>query len=273
MTVETTGTLLVGPDIAAAATVVHALDVPLMGLNCATGPQEMAEHVRWLAQNWPGLISVQPNAGLPELVDGRTHYPLTPGELATWIERFIEEDGLNLVGGCCGTTDSHIAALDAMLRRRAGGRLRPAPVPRKSVWVPSVASLYGAVPLRQENSYFSIGERCNANGSKKWRELQAANDWDGCVAMGREQVAEGSNALDVCTAFVGRDKLFEMSEVIKRFTSSVNAPLVIDSTETAVIEAALKLHGGKPIINSINFEEGELRPPSAWCSRASSARQ
>lgn len=144
-----------------------------------------------------------------------------------------------------------------MLRRRAGGRLRPAPVPRKSVWVPSVASLYGAVPLRQENSYFSIGERCNANGSKKWRELQAANDWDGCVAMGREQVAEGSNALDVCTAFVGRDELFEMSEVIKRFTSSVNAPLVIDSTETAVIEAALKLHGGKPIINSINFEEGE----------------
>lgn len=257
MTVETTGTLLVGPDVAAAATVVHALDVPLMGLNCATGPQEMAEHVRWLAQNWPGLISVQPNAGLPELVDGRTHYPLTPGELATWIERFIEEDGLNLVGGCCGTTDSHIAALDAMLRRRAGGRLRPAPVPRKSVWVPSVASLYGAVPLRQENSYFSIGERCNANGSKKWRELQAANDWDGCVAMGREQVAEGSNALDVCTAFVGRDELFEMSEVIKRFTSSVNAPLVIDSTETAVIEAALKLHGGKPIINSINFEEGE----------------
>ena len=257
MTVETTGTLLVGPDIAAAATVVHALDVPLMGLNCATGPQEMAEHVRWLAQNWPGLTSVQPNAGLPELVDGRTHYPLTPGELATWIERFIEEDGLNLVGGCCGTTDSHIAALDAMLRRRAGGRLRPAPVPRKSVWVPSVASLYGAVPLRQENSYFSIGERCNANGSKKWRELQAANDWDGCVAMGREQVAEGSNALDVCTAFVGRDELFEMSEVIKRFTSSVNAPLVIDSTETAVIEAALKLHGGKPIINSINFEEGE----------------
>ncbi|WP_144183105.1 methionine synthase [Elioraea rosea] len=257
VTVETTGTLLVGPDIAAAATVVHALDVPLLGLNCATGPQEMAEHVRWLAQNWPGLLSVQPNAGLPELVDGRTHYPLTPDELAVWIERFIAEDGLNLVGGCCGTNNDHVSALDAMLRRRAGSLRRPAPVARKSVWVPSVASLYGAVPLRQENSYFSIGERCNANGSKKWRELQAVNDWDGCVAMGREQIGEGSNSLDVCTAFVGRDEMFEMTEVIKRFTSSVNAPLVIDSTETPVIEAALKLHGGKAIINSINFEEGE----------------
>jgi 5-methyltetrahydrofolate--homocysteine methyltransferase len=257
VTVETTGTLLVGPDISAAATVVHALDVPLMGLNCATGPQEMAEHVRWLAQNWPGLISVQPNAGLPELVDGKTHYPLTPEELAVWLERFVAEDGVTLIGGCCGTSNAHIAALDAMLRKRAGAARRPAPVPRKPVWVPSVASLYTATPLRQENACFSIGERCNANGSKKWRELQAANDWDGCVAMGREQVGEGSNSLDICTAFVGRDELYEMSQVIRRFTSSVNAPLVIDSTETNVIEAALKLHGGKPIINSINFEEGE----------------
>lgn len=125
VTVETTGTLLVGPDIAAAATVVHALDVPLMGLNCATGPQEMAEHVRWLAQNWPGLISCQPNAGLPELVDGKTHYPLGAAELATWMERFVTEDGLNLVGGCCGTSTPHIAALDAMLRKMAGARARP----------------------------------------------------------------------------------------------------------------------------------------------------
>ncbi|MFQ3623024.1 MAG: methionine synthase, partial [Acetobacteraceae bacterium] len=257
VTVETTGTLLVGPDISAAATVVHALDVPLIGLNCATGPQEMAEHVRWLAQNWTGLLSVQPNAGLPELVDGRTHYPLSPEELTVWLERFIAEDGVSLIGGCCGTNDRHIAALDAMLRRRAGGARRPRPVERRAVWVPSVASLYTAVPLRQENAYFSIGERCNANGSKKWRELQAANDWDGCVAMGREQMQEGSNSLDLCTAFVGRDELYEMSEVVRRFTSAVNAPLVIDSTETDVIEAALKLHGGKPIINSINFEEGE----------------
>jgi 5-methyltetrahydrofolate--homocysteine methyltransferase len=255
VTVETTGTLLVGPDIAAAAAVIRALDVPLMGLNCATGPQEMAEHVRWLSGNWPGLLSVQPNAGLPELVDGHTHYPLGASELATWLERFVAEDGVNLIGGCCGTSTQHIAALDAMLKRR--GDRRPTPVPRKPVWVPSVASLYGAVPLRQENAIFAIGERCNANGSKKWRELQEKHDWDGCVAMGREQIGEGSHALDICTAFVGRDELAEMSEVVRRFTGSVNAPLVIDSTETPVLAAALKLHGGKPIINSINFEDGE----------------
>jgi 5-methyltetrahydrofolate--homocysteine methyltransferase len=255
VTVETTGTLLVGPDIAAAATIIQALDVPLIGLNCATGPQEMAEHLRWLAANWPGLISVQPNAGLPELVDGHTHYPLQPADMASWVERFVAEDGVNLIGGCCGTNIEHIAALDAMLRRR--GEFRPAPVQRHAVWVPSVASLYQPVALRQENSYFSIGERCNANGSKKWRELQQVHDWDGCVAMGREQSGEGSNALDVCTAFVGRDERGEMDEVIRRFTSSVNVPLVIDSTETPVIESALKLHGGKAIINSINFEDGE----------------
>ena len=255
VTVETTGTLLVGPDIAAAATVVHALDVPLIGLNCATGPQEMAEHVRWLAANWPGLLSVQPNAGLPELVDGATQYPLGPSEMASWMERFIAEDGLNLIGGCCGTGNEHIAALDAMLKKRGG--FRPAPVARKPVWVPGVASLYGQVPLRQENAFFAIGERCNANGSKKWRELQEKGDWDGCVAMGREQLAEGSHSLDICTAFVGRDEMAEMDEVIHRFTASVNVPLVIDSTEAPVLESALKLHGGKPIINSINFEDGE----------------
>lgn len=257
VTVETTGTLLVGPDIAAAAAVVHSLDVPLLGLNCASGPQEMAEHLRWLSQNWPGLLSVQPNAGLPELVDGKTHYPLGAEEMAVWMERFVVEDGFNLIGGCCGTSTPHIAAQDAMLRRLGGDKHRPTPVRRKFHWVPSVASLYSATSLRQENSYFSIGERCNANGSKAWRAVQEANDWDGCLAIGREQVAEGSNSLDICTAFVGRDEMREMSEVITRFTSSVNSPLVIDSTETNVIEASLKLHGGKPIINSINFEEGE----------------
>ena len=255
VTVETTGTLLVGPDIAAAATVVQALDVPLLGLNCATGPQEMAEHVRWLGKNWPGLLSVLPNAGLPELIDGRTHYPLRPADLATWLERFVAEDGVNLIGGCCGTSVTHIEALDAMLRKRGG--FRPAPVARTAVWMPSVASLYQQVALRQENAFFAIGERCNANGSKKWRELQERGDWDGCVAMGREQMGEGSNAIDLCTAFVGRDEVAEMNEVTRRFTASVNSPLVIDSTEFRVLESALKLHGGKPILNSINFEDGE----------------
>ncbi len=257
VTVETTGTLLVGPDIAAAATVINALDVPLIGLNCATGPQEMAEHVKFLAENWEGFISIQPNAGLPELVDGQTRYPLSPEEMAMWVERFIVEDGVNLIGGCCGTTPGHIGALDQVLRKLGGANLRPAPVKRTPVWVPSVASLYGQTALRQENAYFSIGERCNANGSKRWRQLQEAHDWDGCVEMAKEQVKEGSNALDVCTAFVGRDETSEMNAVITRITGAVTAPVVIDSTETPVIEAALKLYGGKPIINSINFEDGE----------------
>ncbi len=257
VTVETTGTLLVGADIAAAATVIKALDIPIIGLNCATGPQERAAHVQWLGENWPGPISVQPNAGLPELVDGAPRYPLTPDELAKWLERFLEEDGVAMVGGCCGTTTEHIAALDAMLRRRAGGAARPVPVERKSFWIPGVASLYGHVAYRQENAYLSIGERCNANGSRKFRGLQEAEDWDGCVAMGVEQVREGSHAIDVCTAFVGRDETAEMNEVVGRMRGSVNAPLVFDSTEFPVLEAAMKLYGGKPVLNSINFEDGE----------------
>ncbi len=257
VTIETTGTMLVGTDIAAATTIVDALGVPVIGLNCATGPKEMSEHVRHLAQGWRGLISCLPNAGLPELRCGHTHYPLSPDELATWLERFIREDGINIVGGCCGTTAEHVAALDAMLRRIAADGYRPVPRPRTPQHVASLASLFSAVPLRQENAFLAIGERCNANGSKKFRELQAAGDWDGCVAIGREQVREGSNALDVCTAFVGRDEVAEMTEVVTRLRGQVDSPLVVDSTELPVLEAALELYGGKAVLNSINFEDGE----------------
>ncbi|HTV45097.1 MAG TPA: methionine synthase [Stellaceae bacterium] len=257
VTVETTGTLLVGADIAAAATIIDALGVAMIGLNCATGPREMAEHVKWLGENWPGLVSVQPNAGLPELVGGRAQYPLGAAELAQWLERFVVEDGVNLIGGCCGTDVPHIAALDAMLRRLGNGRPRPAPRARNAVWTPALASLYGQVALRQENAWLSIGERCNANGSRKFRQLQEQGDWDGCVEMGREQVREGSHTLDLCTAFVGRDEIADMTEAVTRLRGAVNAPLVIDSTEYPVLEAALKLYGGKPVINSINFEDGE----------------
>jgi 5-methyltetrahydrofolate--homocysteine methyltransferase len=257
VTVETTGTLLVGADIAAAATIIDALEVPIIGLNCATGPREMAEHVKWLGDNWPGLISVLPNAGLPELVGGHTHYPLTPRELAQWLERFVLEDGVNMIGGCCGSEAAHIAALDQMLRRIGRDRPRPLPKARHPLWTPSVASLYSQVGLRQENAYLSIGERCNANGSRAFRRLQEQGDWEGCVEIGREQVKEGSHTLDLCTAFVGRDEIAEMSEMVSRMRGAINAPLVIDSTEYPVLEAALKLYGGKPIINSINFEDGE----------------
>ncbi len=256
VTMETTGTMLVGTEIAAAATILHAMGVEAMGLNCATGPQEMASHVQWLAEHWPGMISVLPNAGLPEMRDGKVHFPLGPQELAKWLERFLVEDGVNIIGGCCGTNEAHIQALDTMLRAQSD-RPRPTPKPRTHHWVPSLASLYSAVELRQENAILSIGERYNANGSKKFREAQDAQDWETCVAMGKEQEREGSHALDICTAFVGRDETADMRELTARLRGAVTAPLVIDSTELGVLEEALKLYGGKAIINSINFEDGE----------------
>ena len=257
VTIETTGTLLVGADVAAAATVVQSLNVDMLGLNCATGPQEMADHVKWLGENWPKPISVQPNAGLPELVDGAPSYPLGASEMADWLRRFVNEDGVGLVGGCCGTDVAHIEALDAMLRELAEDGFRPKPCARQVNWVPAIASAYGAVPYRQENAVLSIGERCNANGSKKYRELQEAENWDACVEMGRDQAREGSHAIDVCTAFVGRDEVAEMNEVVSRMRGAVNVPRVIDSTELPVLESAMRLYGGKPLINSINFEDGE----------------
>ena len=262
VTIETTGTMLVGTDIGAAATIVGALDVPIIGLNCATGPQEMAEHVADLARGWPGPISVLPNAGLPELVDGQTRYPLGARDLAAWLERFVVEDGVAVVGGCCGTTPEHIAEIDGMLRRLAEDGDRPQPKPRAVARQAEIASLYSAVPLRQENAYLSIGERCNANGSKAFRERQAAADWDACVAIGRTQVSEGSHALDVCTAYVGRDEIADMREVATRLRGAVDSPLVFNSTELGVLESALELYGGKAVINSINFEDGE-EPPAA----------
>ena len=207
VTVETTGTLLVGTDIAAAATIVGALDVPIIGLNCATGPQEMAEHLATLAESWPGPISVLPNAGLPELVEGQTRYPLGPRELAGWLERFVVEDGVG----------DHRRLLRHHGRAHPGARPDAAPARRGRL--PAAAEAARGRARRRSSprstarcrcarssAYLSIGERCNANGSKAFRERQAAGDWDGCVAIGRAQVKEGAHALDVCTAYVGRDE-------------------------------------------------------------------
>jgi 5-methyltetrahydrofolate--homocysteine methyltransferase len=194
---------------------------------------------------------------LPELVDGETRYPLSPEEMAKWLARFVEEDGVAMVGGCCGTGPEHIVVLDAMLRERANGASRPPARERSVHWVPSVASLYGQVPLRQETAMLMVGERCNANGSKLFREAQAEEDWDSCVAQARDQVGEGSHCLDLCTAFVGRDEIADMTSLVSRIGQAVSAPLVLDSTELPVLEAAFKLYPGKAILNSINFEDGE----------------
>jgi 5-methyltetrahydrofolate--homocysteine methyltransferase len=257
ITIETTGTMLVGSDIAAATVAIDSLDVDGIGLNCATGPAEMAEHVKWLGEHWRKFISVMPNAGLPMLVDGKTEYPLLPQELSDWHARFLDDDGINLVGGCCGTTPEHIKVVRAMLDAREAklGHLRPKV--RTPDWSPAVTSLYSAYDLRQENALFAVGERSNANGSKAFREKLNAEDWDGLTAIGRDQVKEGSHALDVCCAYVGRPEARDMTEVVKRYRAQVSVPLVIDSTEIPVIETALKLIGGKAIINSINFEDGE----------------
>ena len=253
VTIETTGTMLVGTDMGAAPTAIEAYQqVAGIGLNCATGPQEMSEHVRYLSAHCDRLLIVQPNAGLPQLVDGKPYYALTPDELTRWLVEFVEVDGVNIVGGCCGTTPEHLAAVvDAVAGKK--------PRPRRVESEPSVSSLYQAVTIRQENSVLAIGERTNANGSKKFRELLAADDVDGMVRMARDQVGDGSHLLDGCTAYVGRDEVRDMTTLLKRFVTDVTTPLVIDSTEVAVTEASLKLAGGKCIINSINLEDGEER--------------
>ncbi len=251
VTIETTGTMLIGTEIAAALTALQVYEeIEGIGLNCATGPQEMSEHVRHLSSHCDRALVVQPNAGLPQLVDGKPYYSLTPKELAKWLVEFVEVDGVNIVGGCCGTTPEHLAAVvDAMEGRK--------PKSRDVKTEPSVSSMYQSVSIHQENAVLAIGERTNANGSKKFRELLAAEDLDGMVSVAREQVRQGSHLLDVCAAYVGRDETQDMTTLLKRLVADVTVPLVIDSTEVEVVEASLKLAGGKCIINSINLEDGE----------------
>ncbi|MBI5434140.1 MAG: methionine synthase, partial [Planctomycetes bacterium] len=249
VTMEITGTMLVGTEMAAAIALLEPYEIDVMGINCATGPREMGEHVRLLGQSSPRPVCVYPNAGLPQVVDGKPFYPLTPEELADWLARFVEEDGVAMVGGCCGTTPEHIAAV----ARRIGVRK---PKERKILPIAQVTSLYGVVPLVQDNSVLFVGERSNANGSKAFREHLLAGNVDAMVDMGREQVRDGSHVLDLCCAYVGRDEIADMTKAVLRYRTEVPVPLMIDSTEANVLEAALKLCGGRCIINSINLEDG-----------------
>jgi 5-methyltetrahydrofolate--homocysteine methyltransferase len=250
VTIETTGRMLVGTEIGAALTALEAMQVDVIGMNCATGPDEMTEHLRYLAQHARTFLSCLPNAGLPSVVDGKTHYDLTPELLADAHERFVTEFGLNVVGGCCGTTPVHLRAVTERLGVRA-------PVGRDPDFEPGCSSIYSHVPFRQELAYLAIGERTNANGSKKFREAMLAGDWDTCVQMAREQVKEGAHVLDVCVDYVGRDGTADMDEIAGRFATQASLPLVFDSTEPQVMETGLQHHGGKAILNSANLEEGE----------------
>jgi 5-methyltetrahydrofolate--homocysteine methyltransferase len=250
VTVETTGTMLLGSEIGAALNALENLDIDLIGLNCATGPTEMSEHLRYLSKNSAAGISVMPNAGLPVLGPNGAHYPLSPDELAVALSTFVDDYGLSLIGGCCGTTPAHLAAVVTKLRSK---EIRTRPITAE----PSVSSLYQSVQLRQDLTYLAIGERTNANGSKAFREALVNEDWQGCVEIARDQIRDGAHILDLSVDYVGRDGARDMFEVASRFATSSTLPIMLDSTEPAVIKAGLEALGGRCIINSVNYEDGD----------------
>ena len=266
VTMETTGTMLVGTDIAAVVSILEPFPIDILGLNCATGPEQMKEHIRYLSQHSPFTVSCIPNAGLPENVGGVAHYRLTPVELKMQLMHFVEDLGVQVIGGCCGTTPAHIGALAEL-----AGELKPAE--RPSRWTttttedvrpnlnydPAAASIYGVTPYQQDNSFLIIGERLNASGSRKVRELLAEEDWDGLVSVARGQVKENAHVLDVNVDYVGRDGEKDMHELVSRLVTNVNLPLMLDSTEWQKMEAGLKVAGGKCILNSTNYEDGDER--------------
>ncbi len=253
ITIETTGTMLMGTDISAALTTFEPYDIiDVIGMNCATGPKEMSENVRYLCQNSPKPVFVMPNAGIPENVGGKACYHLTPDELVQWLSHFVKDLGVSIVGGCCGTTKDHIKKLVENL-----SGLRPAE--RKWNFQPSVSSNFISQPLHVDPAPVLVGERCNANGSKQFREYLLNDDYEGMLQVARDQIKEGAHMLDICVAYVGRDEKKDMIEFVKRLNTQIQLPLMFDSTEYEVIEAALEHYAGRAVINSINLEDGEER--------------
>jgi 5-methyltetrahydrofolate--homocysteine methyltransferase len=250
VTMETTGRMLVGTEIGAAYASLAAMKPDVIGINCATGPSEMQEHLRYLSEHSLIPISVLPNAGLPSVVDGKTHYDLTPEQLAEFHRHHVSDLGIGIVGGCCGTTPEH-------MRQVCQAVHGVVPKTRTPEFEPSVSSLYSAVTLEQDQSFLIIGERTNANGSKAFREAMLREDWDTCLKMATEQIREGSHVLDVCVDYVGHDGTVDMNEIASRFASQASVPLVLDSTEPEVMEAGLLHTGGRSILNSANLEDGE----------------
>jgi len=250
VTVETTGTMLLGTEIGAALTSLEPLGIDVIGLNCATGPAEMSEHLRHLSRYATIGVGCMPNAGLPQLTADGAAYPLTPVELADALEQFVGEFGLGLVGGCCGTTPEHLRHVVERLH----GREVP---PRRPVHTAGVASLYAEVPFRQDTSYLSIGERTNANGSRAFRDVMLAEDWDECVDIARAQIRDGAHLLDLNVDYVGRDGAADMREVASRFATASTLPIMLDSTEPAVLQAGLESLAGRCAVNSVNYEDGD----------------
>jgi len=250
VTIELTGRMLPGTEIGAALVALDALRPDVIGINCATGPTEMHEHLRHLSQHCRVPISCLPNAGLPSVVDGKMHYDLTPDQLAEHHAGFVSELGVNVIGGCCGSGPEHLKAVVERCRD-----LEPAP--RSPTHEAGAASIYTSVPFHQDTSFLVVGERTNANGSKKFRDAMLASDWDTCVAMARDQVKEGAHVLDVCVDYTGEDGVADMDEIALRFATAASIPLMLDSTEPAVIEAGLQWIGGKPVLNSVNLEDGD----------------
>ncbi|HMP59530.1 MAG TPA: homocysteine S-methyltransferase family protein, partial [Gemmatales bacterium] len=252
VTIETFGTMLAGTDIASALITLEALPVDVIGMNCATGPDLMLDHLRHLSKHCRRPISVLPNAGIPETVDGRAHFHLQPAALAESLRSFVTDWGVNIVGGCCGTTPEH---LQAVVQAVAGLKPRP----RQPVHEPAVASLTSSSALHMEPGPLIIGERTNTTGSRKFKRLLEAGDFDGMVDMAREQEDEGAHLLDDCGAYPGPDEVRDITEVLRRFNKVIKLPIVIDSTEHQVMEAGLKCVAGKPFINSINLEDGRTK--------------
>ncbi|MFM1844489.1 MAG: hypothetical protein RLZ78_569 [Actinomycetota bacterium] len=250
VTVETTGTMLLGSEIGAALNTLEPMGIDLIGLNCATGPTEMSEHLRYLSKNSKVAISVMPNAGLPVLGANGASYPLGPDELAVALDGFINEYGISLVGGCCGTTPAH---LSAVVKKVSGKKI----LERTPDLDPGASSLYQYVPFRQDKTYLAIGERTNANGSRAFRDALLAEDWEKCVDIARDQIRDGAHMLDLSVDYVGRDGAADMSQLASRFATSSTLPIVLDSTEPAVLKAGLEHLGGRCVINSVNYEDGD----------------
>jgi 5-methyltetrahydrofolate--homocysteine methyltransferase len=250
VTVELTGTMLLGSEIGAALTALEPLGIDVIGMNCATGPAEMGEHLRYLAQHSRVPLSVMPNAGLPELGKHGAVYPLSPSDLAAALSGFADEYGVGLVGGCCGTTPEHLRHVVEAVR----GRAVTARAPQVEA---SASSLYAAVPFVQDAGVMMVGERTNTNGSKAFREALLAADWEAVVDIGREAVREGAHMIDLCVDYVGRDGAIDMRDAAARLATASTLPIMLDSTEPPVIEAGLECLGGRAVINSVNFEDGD----------------